>query len=472
MTFGSAVGWPELLVLDNTDPAAVRRIAAQVDLAKTLFLVASKSGTTTETLSFYKYFFDRVKRKNPNNPGKHFVAITDRDTPLAKEAADRSFRRTFENPGDIGGRYSALSYFGLVPMALIGIDVGLILGSAYQLGLGCGPFVPAESNPAVMLGTLLGMSRRKGCDKVTFVPSESVSAFGIWAEQLLAESTGKEGLGLIPVEGEDLGKADLYGKDRLFVSLYTRDDDHRKSLRKLAALEKAGHPVVLVEIKDKLALGGEFLRWELATAVAGTVMGVNPFDEPNVAESKKNTRDLLDEWRQNGSFGDEQAAVEEDGIAIYCDESASWMFEGNRSTVGEFLDAFLALSGPGDYVALLPYFLEKPSREKRLQHFRHRTRERAKVATTLGYGPRYLHSTGQLHKGGPAKGVFILLTADSGREIRIPGEDYGFSTLQQAQALGDFRSLRNKQRRVIRIHLGRSIDKGLTKLLAGFSRNR
>ncbi len=464
-TFGSSPGWPQLLVLDNTDPAAVRRIKSEIDFSRTLFVIASKSGTTKETLSFYRYFYDQVKRKNPGTPGEHFVAITDRDTPLASEARNKHFRRIFENPADIGGRYSALSYFGLVPMALIGIDIRAILQSAHQMQLGCGSDIPADVNPAVSLGTLLGINQRNGRDKVTFVLSKSVKAFGVWVEQLLAESTGKSGLGLIPVEGEALGNPESYDRDRLFVLLYTPEDDIRKALRTLAALEKNGHPVVRIAIQNRLALGGELLRWEIATAIAGAVMGVNPFDEPNVAESKNNTRDLLEEWKRAGSFSVTEPILEEDGISIYCKQSAEWMFGGNRESVQEFLGAFLQLAVPSDYIALLPYFLATHARQKQLQRFRLLTRDRLKVATTLGYGPRYLHSTGQLHKGGPTSGVFLMLTADAGREVRIPGEDYGFATLQLAQALGDYRSLNDKNRRVIRIHLGRHIGRGLKRLV-------
>ena len=458
-TFGTKAGYLELHVLDNTDPAAVKDVESKIDLSKSIFIVSSKSGTTTETDSFYKYFYEQTKKVAGDSAGEHFVAITDPGTSLMKEGEDKKFRHVFENPVEFGGRYSALSFFGLVPMALIGIDIKKILNSAHQMQLSCGPYVPAEVNPGVSLGTMLGVNQKLGRDKVTFVLSDSIKAFGLWVEQLIAESTGKDGKGLLPVESEKLGTPDDYSNDRVFVYMFTHDD--KKDEKKIAALEKAGHPVVRIEIKDKHEIGGEYLRWEIATAAASTVMGVNAFDQPNVAESKKNTKDLLEEWKQNGKFNIGEPVVEKNGISIYCNTSAQWLFEGKRKSVKEFLTAYFKLAKQHDYISMLAYFLQTPERHKLLQSIRISLRDKLQTATTLGYGPRYLHSTGQLHKGGPNEGVFVIFSSDAEEELAIPGSEYGFATLQRSQALGDFRSLDNKERRVIRIHLGKDVESGL-----------
>lgn len=458
-TFGTKAGYLELHVLDNTDPAAVKDVESKIDLSKSIFIVSSKSGTTTETDSFYKYFYEQTKKVTGDSAGEHFVAITDPGTSLMKEGEDKKFRHVFENPVEFGGRYSALSFFGLVPMALIGIDIKKILNSAHQMQLSCGPYVPAEVNPGVSLGTMLGVNQKLGRDKVTFVLSDSIKAFGLWVEQLIAESTGKDGKGLLPVESEKLGTPDVYSNDRVFVYMFTHDD--KKDEKKIAALEKAGHPVVRIEIKDKHEIGGEYLRWEIATAAASTVMGVNAFDQPNVAESKKNTKDLLEEWKQNRKFNIGEPVVEKNGISIYCNTSAQWLFEGKRKSVKEFLTAYFKLAKQHDYISMLAYFLQTPERHKLLQSIRISLRDKLQTATTLGYGPRYLHSTGQLHKGGPNEGVFVIFSSDAEEELAIPGSEYGFATLQRSQALGDFRSLDNKERRVIRIHLGKDVESGL-----------
>ncbi len=466
-TFGTKAGYPELIMLDNTDPAAVKNVEKKVDITKTLFIVASKSGTTTETLSFYRYFYNIVHDKSEGKSGSQFIAITDSGTTLEQEAKDKNFRKVFTNPEDYGGRYSALSYFGLVPMALIGIDIKKILDNARQIEISSGAFIPSNANPSISLGTFLGINQKQGKDKITFVFSESVNAFGYWVEQLIAESTGKEGTGLIPIEGEVPGKPEVYSNDRVFVYLYTSDDDTEKNEKRIKGLEKEGYPVVRIELQNKLALGAEFFRWELATATAGRIIGVNPFDEPNVAESKKNSKDLLNEWKEKGSFGEGEPILQEGDIAVYCNESADWMFEGHKKSLKGFLNAFVNLAKSPDYLSILAYFLQTPDRERILQSIRIRLRDKLKVATTLGYGPRYMHSTGQLHKGGPNAGVTILFSYDPEDDISIPGSSFGFSTLQRAQALGDFRSLNNKNRRVIRIHLGKNIEQSLKKLESG-----
>ncbi len=463
-TFGSSDGFPQLLVLDSTDPEAVKNIEDQVDLTKTLFIVASKSGTTTETISYYKYFYDKVKVKAGEKVGNHFVAVTDPGTPLVGIARDKKFRRVFENPQDIGGRYSALSYFGLLPMALIGINIRKLLENANQIKISCGAFIPSQSNPGVSLGVLLGMQQRNGRDKVTFVLSKSIYSFGYWVEQLIAESTGKEGVGLVPVESEALADPQNYSADRVFAYLFAAGDEDQQNEKKLAALEEAGHPVVRIEIKDKLALGAEFFRWELATATAGKIIGINPFDEPNVAEAKNNTKILLDEWKKEGALNEGKPVVEEGALSIYAQENAGWLGKIERSSAKEFLQGFIALAKSPDYLALLSYVMRTPARHEALQKVRHSLRDKLKVATTLGYGPRYLHSTGQLHKGGANTGVFIILTADSQDKLPIAGEQFDFATLHRSKALGDYRSLNDHKRRVIRIHLGSDVDGGLKKL--------
>ncbi len=463
-TFGSKPGFPQLFVLDNTDPAALKELESKIEAGKTLFIVSSKSGTTLETSCFNHYFYELTKKEVGNSVGEHFIAITDPGTSLMKEASEKKFRHVFENPVEFGGRYSALSFFGLVPMALIGIDIKKILNIAHQMMQSCGPYVPPDSNPGVALGTFLGVNYKLKRDKVTFVMSKSISNFGLWVEQLIAESTGKIGKGLLPVESEKLGSPDNYSGDRMFVYIYTSEDETASEERKLAALEKAGHPVARIEIKDKNALGAEYLRWEVATATAGVVIGINAFNQPNVAESKKNTNEILAEWKEKGKFVEDQPVVDQNGISVYCEESAGWLFAGHRKNVKDFLNSFLKLAKTPDYISILAYFLQTPARHKQLQSIRTGLRDRYEVATTLGYGPRYLHSTGQLHKGGANTGIFLLFTADHAEEAAIPGKEYGFGTLQHAQALGDFRSLNTHERRVIRIHLGSDVEANLKKL--------
>jgi len=463
-TFGTRPGYLQLYVLDNTDPAAIKELESKIEISKTIFIVSSKSGTTLETSCFDHYFYDLTKQKVGDSAGEHFVAITDAGTSLMKEAAERRFRHIFQNPIEFGGRYSALSFFGLVPMAVIGIDIKKVLNLAHQMMQSCGQFVPPDSNPGVTLGTFLGINNKLKRDKVTFVISKSVSNFGLWVEQLIAESTGKTGKGLLPVESEKLGSPDNYSNDRMFVYIYTVNDDTSSDERKLSALEKAGYPVARIEIKDKLALGAEYLRWEIATATAGAIIGINAFDQPNVAESKKNTNEILAEWKVRKEFVEDEPVVTSDGISIYCEESSRWLFDGHRKNTKDFISSFIKLAKSPDYISLLAYFLQTPGRHKHLQAIRTNLRDRLEAATTLGYGPRYLHSTGQLHKGGSNTGVFLLFTADTLEEVSIPGKEYGFGTLQRAQALGDFRSLNTHDRRVIRVHLGNEVEANLKKL--------
>ncbi len=415
-SYGAARGYPELHVLDSTDPRAVRS-AGIGDLARTLFVISSKSGTTQESDSFFRYFWERTGGR-----GEQFVAVTDPDTPLGRLAGERGFRRTFVNPPDIGGRYSALSYFGLVPAALIGVDVGVLLDRARRMAEACSGTVPALRNPAVWLGAILGEAALTGRDKVTFVLSPGIASFGLWLEQLIAESTGKEAKGILPVADEPLGPPSVYGDDRVFVSLGLDEEGNTGVEARLAELEAAGHPVVHLRLDDRYDLGQEFFRWELATAVAGAVLGINPFDQPNVAESKANTKAVL----AKGAAPSPAASRAE-------------------------LERFLSAIQPGDYLALMAYLPPTPENDRRLAAIRLRLRDRLGVATTLGYGPRFLHSTGQFHKGGPPVGHFLQIADPPADDLPIPGQSFTFGRLEAAQAEGDLVALRARGRPAIRI---------------------
>ncbi len=462
-TFGTAAGYLELLVLDNTDAAAIQDVEDKINIEHTLFIVATKSGGTKETLSFFKYFYAQLEKKGKGSIGNSFVAITDAGSPLVKIAEDHKFRKIFINASDIGGRYSVLSNFGLLPMSLMGIDIKAMMQSAKQMKVSCDAFVPVAYNPGLNLGMTLGICQRHGRDKVTFTLSSSISSFGYWVEQLIAESTGKEGKGLVPVNGEHLGTPEVYGKDRVFVHMYLPTDDIAADEQKLKALEDAGHPVIRIKVTDKIALGGEYYRWEIATAVSGIIIGINPFDQPNVAESKKNTDNILEEWKKDGKFKLAEPLVKVGEFSIYGGKQVKEIKDNGKS-VSDIINAFGSLAQPGDYIAFLPYFMMTDARTKVLQDRRMQLRDKLKVATTLLNGPRYLHSTGQLHKGGPATGLYIILTGDESKDLAIPGEQYGFQVLHQAQSLGDYRSLDDKGRRVIRINLGTDIDKGLAAI--------
>lgn len=466
-TFGRIEGYPELLVLDSTDPAMVRNLEDRVEVGNTLFIVASKSGTTTEPLMFYKYFMHSVSQVKPGSAGENFVAITDGGSKLEEIAVDQGFRRVFRNMSDIGGRYSALSFFGMVPASLMGLDLGAILERATVACEACERCVPAAENPAARLGALLGELARQGRDKVTFVISPPIDSLGLWIEQLIAESTGKEGKGILPVVGEPLGDRGTYGEDRVFVSLRTSHAPDEGVEAKLRVLEEAGHPVVRQVLKDALSLGREFFLWEMATALAGAVLGINPFDQPNVQESKDNTKRLLQIYQENGSLPEQDLLVSEDGCRIYGDPAS---MGSQANTLAAVMSLHLARVKVGDYVALTVYLPETERHDQLLQGIRLTVREACKVATTVGYGPRFLHSTGQLHKGGADNGIFIQITADDVQDVPIPGEPLTFGVLKQAQALGDFESLANRGRRIIRFHLGSDVESGLEKLLTAVSR--
>lgn len=445
-----------LTVLDTTDPGTILKIEREGPLADTLFIVATKSGTTAEPLAFGDYFFATLKKIKGLQAGDNFVAITDPGTPLVKQAEERKFRRVFLNFPDIGGRYSALSYFGLVPAVLMGVNVSELLVRALRMVHANATCVPVNEAPGIVLGAVMGELALHRRDKVTLLTSTSLRALGLWLEQLLAESTGKEGAGLLPVVGEAFGEPSVYEEDRLFVSIRAQDDRDELLDRSLATLRAAGKPVVSIQLKDPLDLGQEFFRWEMAAATAGAILGINPFDQPNVQESKDNTNRLLASVEQGRGLPEEAPTVVEGPLALYAQEVGH--------SASDVLRRFFQHAHVGDYVALLAYLPEQTDIEQRLQTIRGLLRDRLHVATTVGYGPRYLHSTGQFHKGGPNTGLFLHITAEEAIDAPIPDKPYTFGVLKRAQALGDLESLRKHGRRVLRVHICEDVAGGLAAL--------
>ncbi len=435
-TFGVGDGFPELSVLDSTDPLAVAAFAGRLEPAEVLFLVSTKSGKTVETLSFYRFFYEWARHSLGDKARRHFIAITDPLTPLEKLAWEHEFR-LFCNDPHIGGRYSALSYFGLVPAALIGLDLDELLGRAAAMADRCRMEV---DNPAVELGIALGTLAAAGRDKLTFLPG--AGSLGNWIEQLIAESTGKEGKGILPVIGEQVGPSQVYGPDRAFVYLHRDGDD--SGVEAMNALRTAGHPVIEIRMRDEYDLGGQFFLWEMATAIAGYVLGVNPFDQPNVEATKKQTRRMLREWEATGKL------------------PTATMSHLDAGTLTAFLDSAQA----GDYIALQVYAAPTPATDVALSALRTRLRDRYRLATTVGYGPRFLHSTGQLHKGGPNSGLFVQFITDYEHPLSIPGEGLKFSVLKKAQALGDRQALLDAGRRVLTFRLGQEIATEIERLTA------
>ncbi len=448
-----------LTVLDTTDPATIRDIDHRVPLEKTLFIIASKSGTTAEPLAFGEYFFNRVKAVKGEKAGENFVAITDPGTHLENLAREQGFRQTFLNFKDIGGRYSALSYFGLVPAALMGLNAGELLVRSLRMCHACGSPVPVEDNPGVVLGALLGQLAKSGRDKVTFIMPPAIETLGMWLEQLLAESTGKQEKGLLPVAGEPVGPPSFYGKDRVFVYTRLSGSIDERLERSVAALKAAGHPVITIDMGDLMDLGQEFFRWEIATATAGAVIGINPFDQPNVQESKENTNRLLKTAEKEGGLPKEKPALSEGVLSLYCPDNIK------GKTISDALAYFLKEQvRPGDYIALLSYITEEAAADRIISSLRQRLGQQFNTATTSGYGPRYLHSTGQFHKGGPNSGIFIQLTQDTAEDVNVPGKSYSFGILREAQAKGDLEALNRHGRRALRIHLGADAGRGLLEL--------
>ncbi len=466
-TFAKKAGFPKLQVLDSTDPAQVRTLQASVNIANTLFIVSSKSGGTTEPNVMKDYFFARVcEAIGAEKAGHRFIAVTDPGSSLEKVAAKQGFARIFRGDPAIGGRYSVLSPFGLVPAAAAGIDVRTLIKHALSMVRSCGPDVPPQENPGVQLGLAMGLAGLEGRDKVTILSSKKIADFGAWAEQLIAESTGKEGKGLIPIDGEPLGDPAIYGQDRFFIDIRTEGENDAAHDDKLAALENAGHPVVRIVMKSIDHIGQEFFRFEMATAVAGAILGINPFNQPDVEAAKIKTRELTTAFEKSGALPAERPVMSSGDADLYTDDrnADDLRKAGADGDLGSWLKAHLSRSGADDYVALLAYIERNTAHIGALQHIRLELRDRRHVATCAEFGPRFLHSTGQAYKGGPDSGVFLQITADDASDLAVPGRKAGFGVIKAAQARGDFDVLTERGRRALRVHLKGNLETGLKML--------
>ena len=469
MTFGRTPHFPELHVLDSTDPAQVQAFEHKIDIPKTLFIVSSKSGSTLEPNIFKQYFFERAKQVvGADKVGSHFVAITDPGSKMQQVAEGDHFLHVFFGCPSIGGRYSALSNFGMIPAAAIGLDTKKFLDRTAEMKRACGPSVKVDENPGAVLGIILGSAANARRDKVTIIRSPGISDLGAWLEQLIAESTGKVGKGIIPVDREQLASPQTYSNDRVFAYIRLESEVDPEQETKVAALEKAGHPVVRITMPDIYDLGAEFFRWEIATAVAGAIIGINPFNQPDVEASKIATRTLTSEYEKTGSLPPEKPILEDSGVKLFTDaKNASDLAAsaGEKSLVG-YLRAHLGRIHAGDYFAVLGYIQMNAEHEQSLQTLRHAVRDSKRVATCLGFGPRFLHSTGQAYKGGPNSGVFLQITCDDAVELPVPGQKYTFGIVKAAQARGDFQVLAERGRRALRVHLGKDPNSGLATLQA------
>jgi transaldolase / glucose-6-phosphate isomerase len=455
-----------LHVLDSTDPAQIKAIEAKIDLKNTLFIVSSKSGGTLEPNIYKQYFFARVKEAvGEKEAGNRFITVTDPGSKMQHVAENDHFRHIFAGVPSIGGRYSALSNFGLVPAAIMGIDVVKFLNRTEEMVHACGATVPAAENPGVVLGAILGTAANNGRDKLTIIASPGISDLGAWLEQLLAESTGKNGKGIIPVDRESVAKPDNYGNDRVFAYLRLASAPDRAQDAAVEALEKAGQPVVRIAVQDPYAIGEEFFRWEIATAVAGSIIGINAFNQPDVEASKIATRKLTSEYETAGKLPAEEPFFEGDGVKLYADPKNADALKSGKTLTG-ILKTHLSRAGVGDYFALLGYITMNAENESALQSIRHTVRDKKKVATVLGFGPRFLHSTGQAYKGGPNSGVFLQITCDNAIDFTVPDQKYTFGVVKAAQARGDFAVLAERGRRALRVHLGKDVKSGLAKLKA------
>ncbi len=457
ITFGKKAGYPDMAILDSTEPASVLERASRSKPEKTLYVVASKSGSTTEPNAFLAYFYDQVKQKKGNKAGENFIAITDPGTMMENLAKDKNFRHIVLNPSDIGGRYSALSFFGMLPAALMGIDVEKLLERAIGMADACSAFTPVNKNPGAQLGAALGTLAKEGRNKVTFFLSKDIASFATWVEQLIAESTGKEGMGILPIESEPIQSPETYGDDRVFVWVRTKASTDAAFAKKWAALKKAGHPVIEIILKDRYDITAEFFRWEIATAIAGAVLGIDPFDQPNVQEAKDATKSLLNDYKSRGSFPHDVPWYKDEALEIYTTNG-----HAQAANLNEVIHYIMSQIHARDYVAILAYIERNGENNALLQAVRAEILKAKKVATTVGFGPRFLHSTGQLHKGGDNSGVFVSITADDKKDAPIPGETFQFSVLKEAQARGDWQALKNKNRRAVHIHF-HSIAAGFKK---------
>ena len=467
-TYGREPGRPQMHVLDSTDPAQIRTIEKNIDLNKTVFIVASKSGSTLEPNIFKQFFYGAVtKAVGAAEAGKRFIATTDPGSHMQKVAETDGFRNIFYGVPSIGGRYSALSNFGMVPAAIQGVGIQKFLERAEQMVVGCGASVAADKNPGAILGAILGTGQKMGRDKVTLFTSAGISDLGAWLEQLIAESSGKEGKGLIPVDREAIGASGVYGNDRVFVYVRLDGSSDAKLDADVDALEKAGQPVVRIAVADKYDLGQEFFRWEIAIATACSVIGVNAFNQPDVEASKIETRKLTDQYEKDGSLPPETPFFEGGGVKLFSDpkntEALKAAVGSDVSLVG-YLKAHLGRIKAGDYLGLLAYIERNNEHQAQLQISRHAIRDKKKIATCLGFGPRFLHSTGQAYKGGPNSGVFLQITCDDAADLPVPGQKYTFGIVKAAQARGDFQVLADRNRRALRVHLGSDLAAGLTTL--------
>jgi transaldolase / glucose-6-phosphate isomerase len=472
-TFGKVAGFPELHVLDSTDPAQIRAVEESIDLKKTLFIVSSKSGSTLEPNIFMQYFMERARSVIGAEAPRHFIAITDPGSKLQQIAEREGFRKVYFGVPSIGGRYSALSNFGMVPAAVMGVEVARFIDAAETMVHSCRPSVPADENPGVVLGAIMGTLAKHGRDKVTIITSPGIFDLGAWLEQLLAESTGKQGKGLIPVDRERVGSPQVYGNDRLFV--YARLDNGADAAQDAAidALQKAGQPVVRIAVADAYDIGQEFFRWEIATAVAGSIIGINAFNQPDVEAAKVEARKLTNEYEQKGALPAEQPFLEDGALKLYADaRNAAEIAKaaGGDKTAAGYLRAHLARLRAGDYFATLAYVRMNAEHEAELQKLRHAVRDRKRIATCLGFGPRFQHSTGQAYKGGPNSGVFLQITCDDAADLPVPQQKYTFGVAKAAQARGDLQVLADRGRRALRVHIGNDVKAGLAALTAAVTR--
>ena len=464
MTFGKIAGFPEMHVLDSTDPVQIKALEKKVDLKKTLCIVSSKSGSTLEPNIFKQYFYERVKKAvGEKLVGSRFIAVTDPGSKMQQVAETDKFWKIFAGIPSIGGRYSALSNFGMVPAAAMGMDLGKFLKSTAEMVKACGADSAADKNPGVILGNILGVAANHGRDKITIIASPAIHDLGAWLEQLIAESTGKIGKGIIPVDREKLAKPAAYGNDRVFAYLTLKGKTSKAQDAAVAAIEKAGHPVVRITLPNIYTLGQEFFRWEIATAVAGSVIGINAFNQPDVEASKIETKKLTSEYESTGSLPPESPFFVSKEARLFADEKNAAALSGG-ATLADVLKTHLSRIGAGDYFAVLGYIPMNAENEKALQSIRHAVRDRKKVATCLGFGPRFLHSTGQAYKGGPNSGVFLQITCDDASDLAVPGQKYTFGIVKAAQARGDFAVLAERGRRALRIHLGKNLKSGLRAL--------
>ncbi|MDH7512922.1 MAG: hypothetical protein QHH14_08250 [Clostridiales bacterium] len=462
-TFKTKPGYLDLIVLDSTVPAAVLGVRRRLNPAKTLFIVSSKSGTTVETMSLFNLFWNwTAECLGKARTGEHFIAITDEGTPLAEEARRLRFRSLFLGDPEIGGRFSALSLFGLIPGSLKGINIPLILKSAGEMAQRCRQTADLKANPGACLGAVLGVMAKKGRDKTTFFLSPRLASLGAWLEQLIAESTGKEGKGIVPVEGEPIGPSDVYGPDRFFISIRLRGDISNENA--LRQLKRAGFPALSLNVPSAGHLGGQFFLWEFATAVAGHILGINPFNQPDVDLTKKKTQGFLETYRKKGILPEEKLRILDDGICLFSEARVSTLAEGMKN--------FLGQARPGDYIGIQAFLSPEPLTTLALQKLRALLREKTRLAVTLGYGPRFLHSTGQLHKGDSGRGLFIQITSPAFEDIPIPDgpgslrSSLSFGVLCASQARGDHEALKSAGRRIMRIELSQEVGTGLTAILS------